>query len=156
MITQELQTIWWDYLGTTERILRSLHEQTAAVMLRDVNRVESLQPEITRLLDSLQTIDERAVTCAKGLAEKLGAEPNFRSLVNALSEDEARHVHALANRVKAAAQSVQGVVRKNQALIENELTFVTGSLHLLARAAENENGKFATKSHAAVLIDQKA
>ncbi|KAA0228257.1 MAG: hypothetical protein AKCLJLPJ_01118 [Fimbriimonadales bacterium] len=156
MKTKQLQACWWDYLSTSERLLRSLHEQTAAVVLRDVERVERLQPEIERLLTLLQAIDDKAVTSAKELAGELGVDPNFRSLVNALSSEEQRSVHALANRVKAAAQSVQAVIQKNQALIENELAFVSGSLHVMARAAENHEGQFGQKTHAAVLVDERA
>lgn len=156
MITNELQKLWWDWLGQSERLLRSLHEQTAAVMLRDVERVERLQPELTRMIIQLQEIDGRAVAVAKKLAEDLGTQPNFRSLVTALEKAEAQQVIALSNRVKAAAQTVQGVIEKNQSLIENELAFVSGSLHLLAKAVEESEGKFAQKSHAAVLVDQVA
>ncbi|KXK16143.1 MAG: hypothetical protein UZ18_ATM001001405 [Armatimonadetes bacterium OLB18] len=36
MKTRELQTHWWEWLGASERLLRTLHEQTAALTLRDV------------------------------------------------------------------------------------------------------------------------
>jgi hypothetical protein len=156
MMTKELQAIWWEWLGDSERLLRTLHEQTAAVMLRDAGRVERLQPEIDRQIEHLREIDERAVACAQRLAETLGAEPTFRSLVAALPDAEAKEVHAVANRVKAASQSVGGVVAKNQALIENELAFVAGSLHLMARATEEKEGAFGTRTHAAVLLDETA
>ena len=29
--TKQLQTLWWDWLSTAERLLLSLHEQTAAL-----------------------------------------------------------------------------------------------------------------------------
>jgi hypothetical protein len=54
MKTRELQTLWWDWLGTSERLLRSLHEQTAAVTLRDVARVERIQPELDQMLRRAQ------------------------------------------------------------------------------------------------------
>ncbi|MCH8274230.1 MAG: flagellar export chaperone FlgN [Armatimonadetes bacterium] len=156
MITNELQKIWWDWLSTSERMLRSLHEQTAAIMLRDVERVEKMQPELTRLIQALRETDDRAVACARGLAEKLGVEPNFRSLVSTLEKEEQRQVQALANRVKAAAQTVQRVMRKNQTLIENELAYVAGSLHMLAKTSEDREGDFGQRTHAAVLLDEKA
>lgn len=156
MKTNELQKLWWEWLGQSERLLRGLHEQTAAVMLRDVERVEKLQPELTRMIVQLQEIDERAVAAAKVLAEELGAKPSFRSLVEALEKTEAQQFIALSNRVKAAAQNVQGVIEKNQALIINELAYVEGSLHLIAKAQEESEGQFGQKSHAAVLLDQVA
>ena len=103
MKTSELQKLWWDWLGQSERLLRSLHEQTAAVMLRDVERVERLQPELTRMIVALKEIDDNAVVLAKGLADELGTKPNFRSLVDALEKAEAQQVIALSNRIKAAA-----------------------------------------------------
>jgi CO dehydrogenase nickel-insertion accessory protein CooC1 len=156
MKTDELQKLWWEWLGQSERLLRSLHEQTAAVMLRDVERVERLQPELSRLIAQLQEIDERAVTVAKRLAENLGIQHGFRSLVTVLEKAEAEQFIALSNRVKAAAQNVHAVIDKNQTLIENELAYVAGSLHLLAKAADASEGQFGQKSHAAVLLDERA
>ncbi|HWP30861.1 MAG TPA: flagellar export chaperone FlgN [Fimbriimonadales bacterium] len=155
MKTKELQTIWWEYLSTAERLLRSLHEQTAAIMLRDVERIERLQPELESLLEQLVQVDEKAVACARKLTSELNVPNNFKSLVEALDEGEAKSVHALANRVKASAQTVQSVIEKNQNLIENELAFVAGSLHLLAKIVENREGDYGIRTHAAVLIDQR-
>ena len=70
MKTRELQTLWWDWLGTSERLLRSLHEQTAAVTLRDVARVERIQPELDALIERMRLIDEQAVACANRLADE--------------------------------------------------------------------------------------
>lgn len=156
MISEPLQMIWSEYLAESERLLGSLHEQTAAVMLRDPARLERIQPELTKRIALIQSIDERAIDCAKGLAERAGCEPNFRSLVKTLEVKEGRQLHALANRVIQTAQRVQGVIRKNQALIENEMAFNAGSLALIAKAVEDEEGKFGVKTHAAVLIDQVA
>lgn len=155
MITNELQAIWREWLAESERVLRLLHEQTAGVMLRDVERVERLQPEIEKHIEILREIDSRAVECARTIAEQLGCKPSFKDMVSKLDREEAQAVHAIANKVKAAAQNVQGVVTKNRALIENELAYVAGSLHLLAKTAENQEGAFGTRSHAAVLLDQK-
>ncbi|MER3412783.1 MAG: hypothetical protein C4341_00800 [Armatimonadota bacterium] len=155
--TKSLQTIWWEWIGTSERLMRSLHEQTAAIMLRDVDRVQELQPEIERMIQSLRAIDERASNEAKRLAETIGAEPTFRGLTEALTDaKDKEQLIALANRVRAAAQTIQGLVRKNQALIENELAYVAGTLHLLAQSAQKEQGPYKEGSHAAVLLDEVA
>lgn len=156
MITKELQAIWREWLGESEHLLRLLHEQTAGVMLRDVARVERLQPEIDRHIETLREVDSRAVECARKITDRLGCKPSFKDIVAKLDKEEAQAVHAIANRVKAAAQTVQGVVAKNRSLIENELAYVAGSLHLLAKTAENQEGAFGTRTHAAVLLDQKA
>ena len=156
MKTKELQELWWNWLGTSERLMRSLHEQTAAVMLRDIERVERLQPELARLIENLQEIDAKALACAEGLVVSLKVKPGFRSLVDALEKEEGQQVRQLSNRVKVAAQTIEELLEKNQALIENELAYVTGSLHMLAKASQDEDGKFGQRSHAAVLIDEKA
>ncbi len=156
MKTRELQTLWWDWLGTSERLLRSLHEQTAAVTLRDVARVERIQPELEQLLERVKEIDQAAAACAKKLAEEMGTEPNLRSLVTALEKAEAQQLQGLANRVKVAARNLQDVFAKNRALIENELTYVNGSLTLIVKASTESGGKFGTRAGTAVLVDQAA
>jgi hypothetical protein len=156
MKTRELQTLWWDWLGTSERLLRSLHEQTAAVTLRDVARVERIQPELDTLLERVKSIDENAAACAKKLAEELGTEPNLRSLVSALDKAEAQQLQGLANRVKVAARNLQEVFAKNRALLENELSYVNGTLTLIARASAENGGKFGVQGRTAVLVDQAA
>lgn len=155
MKTRELQTLWWDWLGTSERLLRSLHEQTAAVTLRDVARVERIQPELDTLLERVQSIDEAATACAKKLAEELGTEPNLRSLVCVLEKAEAQQLQGLANRVTVAARNLQDVLRKNRSVIESELIYVNGTLTLIAKAGEESKGKFGTRA-GAVLVDQAA
>jgi hypothetical protein len=156
MKTRELQTLWWDWLGTSERLLRSLHEQTAAVTLRDVARVERIQPELDQLLERVKMIDESAAACAKKLAEELGTEPNLRSLVTVLEKAEAQQLQGLANRVTVAARNLQDVFQRNRTLIENELSYVNGSLTLIARAAVESSGRFGAKGQGAVLVDQAA
>lgn len=156
MKTRQLQTYWWDWLGTSERLLRTLHEQTAALTLRDVARVERLQPDLDSLIARMKQIDSDATTCAKELAEELGSEPNLRSLVNVLEKAEAQEVQSIANRVRVAAQHIEGVMQKNRALIENELTYVNGTLTLIAKTAAEAKGPYEGPKHGAVLMDQAA
>jgi hypothetical protein len=156
MKTKQLQTYWWDWLSTSERLLRVLHEQTAALTLRDVARVERIQPDLEGLLTLMKEIDDNAAACAKTLAEELGTEPNLRSLVLALEKAEAQQVQQIANRVKVAAQHVEAVMAKNKALIENELTYVNGTLTLIAKTATENTGPYTGSRQGAVLIDQAA
>lgn len=156
MKTKQLQTYWWDWLGTSERLLRVLHEQTAALTLRDVARVERIQPDLDGLLTLMREIDANAAACAKTLAEELGAEPNLRSLVHVLEKAEAQQVQQIANRVKVAAHHIEGVMAKNKALIENELTYVNGTLTLIAKTAAEAKGPYISSSKGAVLLDQAA
>ena len=156
MKTKQLQTYWWDWLGTSERLLRVLHEQTAALTLRDVARVERIQPDLDGLLELMKEIDGSAAACAKSLAEELGTEPNLRSLVHALEKAEAQQVQQIANRVKVAANHIEGVMAKNQSLIENELTYVNGTLTLIAKTATEAKGPYTGVRCGAVLVDQAA
>lgn len=156
MKTRQLQTLWWDWLGTSERLLRVLHEQTAALTLRDVARIERLQPDLDSLIERMREIDTEAAACAKELAEELGTEPNLRSLVNALEKAEAQQAQSIANRVKVAANHIEGVMQKNRALIENELTYVNGTLTLIAKTASEAKGPYERPTHGAVLLDRAA
>jgi Rad3-related DNA helicase len=156
MKTRELQKLWWDWLSTSERLLRSLHEQTAALTLRDVARVERIQPELDSLLESIRGIDDKAAACALTLAEELGSEPSLRSLVTFLEKEESQQVQALANRITVAARNVQEVIAKNRKLIESELTYVDGTLSLIAKAAQEGETPYKKQAKAAVLVDQAA
>lgn len=155
--TKELQRLWWDWLSTSERLLSTLHEQTAALTMRQVDRVETLQPELDQLMAKMGAIDDLAVDCAKKLAEESGCEPNLRSLVVALEKKEGEEVQALANRVIVAGRNVQNVISKNKALIENELEYVNGTLTVVAQVSQEAQGPYrAKRSQANVLMNQAA
>jgi hypothetical protein len=156
MKTRELQTLWWDWLSTSERLLRSLYEQTAALTLRDVNRVERIQPELDTLMERVKSIDEAAAACANKLAGELGCEPHIRGLVRVLDKAEAQQLQGLANRVMVAARNVQAVLKKNRTLLDNEMTYINGTLTLIAKASIEGAGPFAGKKAPAVLLDQAA
>jgi hypothetical protein len=157
MKTRELQTLWWDWLGTSERLLRSLYEQTAALTLRDVARVERIQPELDALMSKIRELDNEAVARARKLAEELDTEPTLRGLLRVLDKAEAQQLQGLGNRVTVAARNVQAVLKKNRALIENEMTYINGSLTLIAKAAVETQGRFgADGARTAVLVDQAA
>ncbi len=155
--TKELETLWWDWLSTSERLLRSLHEQTAALTLRQVERVENIQPELDSLMARMTEIDDLAVTTAKELAEEVGCEPNLRSLVAVLEKAEAQQLQNIANRVIVAGRNVQDIIAKNKALIENELAFVNGTMALVAREAVTQQSEYTGQVRQAnVLMNQVA
>jgi flagellar biosynthesis/type III secretory pathway chaperone len=154
---KELETLWWDWLSTAERLTRTLHEQTAALTLRQVERIEKLQPEMESLMQRMAEIDDRAAASARKLAEELGCEPNLRSLVGVLDKPEAQAVQALANRVIVAGRNIQEIIAKNKALIENELEYVNGTLALVAREATESPTAYPKKRRqATMLVDQAA
>ena len=144
--TKELQSLWWDWLSTSERLLLSLHEQTASLTLRRIERLEEIQPEVDSMMEKLREIDDNAVASAKRLAEEFGCEPSLQGLVGVLEKAEAQEVQAIANRVIVAGRSVQNVINKNRALIENELEYVNGTVALVSRVAHEQQGPYANKA----------
>ncbi len=155
--TKELQRLWWDWLSTSERLLSTLHEQTAALTMRQVDRLETLQPEMDILMSKMAAIDDHAASCAKAMAEGFGCEPNLRSLVASLPKAEGEEVQSIANRVIVAGRNVQKVIDKNRALIENELEFVNGTMTVIAQEAVVSQGPYQGKrSQANVLMNQAA
>jgi predicted membrane chloride channel (bestrophin family) len=156
MKTRDLQQLWWDWLGTSERLLRSLYEQTAALTLRDVARVERIQPELDQMLAKLRELDAQAVTLAHKLAGELETEPNLRSLASVLEKAEAQALMGLGNRVTVAARNVQDVLKKNRTLIENEMNYINGSMTLVAKAAVQAQGPFNSSKPDSILVDQAA
>ena len=155
--TKQLQTLWWDWLSTAERLLLSLHEQTAALTLRRVERLEAIQPEIDTMMTKLKEIDDKAVTSAKGLAEEFGCEPELRSLVDVLEKAEAQEVQSFANRVIVVGRNVQELIDRNRALIENELEYVNGTLAIVDRTVREQQGPYVAKTKAGSLVmDQVA
>jgi len=157
MKSRELQRAFWDWLSTAERLNRSLAEQQAALQLRDVARVESIQPELEMLSNRMREIDQTAAASTETLAEQLGTQANVRSIVEALNPAEARQVESLTKRVEVVAANLEERSLRNRKLIENELTYVGGTLALIAQAAQEQQGAFAsTTTLGPVLVDQVA
>jgi len=149
---KQLEQLWWDWLSTAERLLRSLHEQTAALTLRQTERVQKIQPELDNLMNLMDEIDEKAVVCAKELAEELGTEANLRSLAQMLEKADAQQLQSVANRVIVVGRNVQTIVAKNRALIENELEYVNGTMALVAKAASDQQGPYSQATVAPNLV----
>ena len=159
MKSRQLLTMWSEWLSISDKLLRSLHEQTVAVTLRDVSRVERLQPELDELTSEIRKIDAEALAEAKRLAEELGVStPNLRCLVSALDKSEAAQVQQTANKILSASQNIQDVVSKNRKLFEAEMTYINGTLTLIAKAAVVGKGPYRTrKSNSnSVLVDAAA
>lgn len=157
MTTRELQILWWDWLSSAERLLRVLGEQTTALTRRQPERLEELQPELERLLSHLRKLDEEAVVSATKLAGELGVEPNFRSIVGTLKSAEAQQVITLSNRVRAVSQNVRESLSKNRTLIESELSYVNGTLAIVAMAIQDDSASYVSKAkRTPALVNQVA
>jgi len=156
-ITKELEQLWNAWLKTSDDLVATLHQQTAALTMRQVERIEALQPTLDGMMDQMQAIDDKAAACAKGLAEQLGCEPSLRGLVHVLEKADAQNLQALANKVIVAGRNVQRVIDKNKALIENELAYVNGSLTVIVNESQKAEGPYAPRrSQANVLMNQAA
>ncbi|MBL8047447.1 MAG: flagellar export chaperone FlgN [Chthonomonas sp.] len=157
MITRELQILWWDWLSSAERLVRSLGEQTTALARREPDRLDQVQPEIERLLAHLRKLDEEAVVSATKLAGELGVDPSFRSIVGALKEAEAQQVGQLATRVRSASANIKTILAKNRKLIESELAYVNGTLAIVAQAIQDDSASYVTKAkRTPALVNQVA
>lgn len=153
MKSRQLIILWSDWLSASERMLRCLHEQTVAVTLRDVPRVERLQPELDELTEMIRIIDGKAFAEAKRLAEELGASvPSLRGLVSVLEKTEAAQVQLTANKVLSASQNIQDVVYKNRKLFESEMTYINGTLTLIAKAAITGKGPYRARKNNSVSV----
>jgi hypothetical protein len=151
---RRLEAQWAAWLATSERLLKTLHEQTVALTLRDTERLARLQPEIDTMLEQMRQADEEAVACVYRLAEELGCEPRLRSLTHALDKAEAQSLQAVANQVVVAERHASQVIAKNRALVENELDHIGGTLALIAREASvpsNPYGDRTAPTHAVVM-----
>ncbi len=159
MKAKKLLSLWTEWMKASETFLMSLHEQTAAVTMRDVERVERLVPDLQAQLAEVRRIDTEAMSEAKRLAEELGAPvPSLRGLVSVLDKDEAASVQATANKVLVNSQRIQDVMRKNRALIESEMTYVNGTLTLIARVANEQKGPYRGRpaNPTSILVDAAA
>lgn len=134
MNTREISALWAEWHRSAERLLLLLHEQTAAVTLRDVPRVERLTPLILEGMEELRALDALAVDALKALAARLDVSPGLRAIVAALPKPEGAPLQALANKIVVLEGKIAHVVAKNRRLLEAEMTWVDGTLTLIARA----------------------
>lgn len=159
MKSKTLLNLWTEWLSTSEKLLRCLHEQTAAVTLRDVARVERLQPELEMFTNKLREIDTKAVTEAQRLAEELNAQvTNLRGLVDVLDKNEGAQVQLTANKIVIAAQTIKDVNAKNKKLIESEMNYINGTFTLIAKAGADKKGPYRTRksNENSILVDSAA
>lgn len=157
MKTLELQNLWHDWLSASDKLTGILHEQTVALTLRDVARVENIQPNLDHWMSELRRLDSRAVACANELAAKLGVESNLRSLARELEKAEGQRLQELGNKVIMTTRNLSHLIAKNRTLIQSELMFVNGTLTLIAKTVESQNRPLRGKvTNTPILVDQAA
>lgn len=159
MKTKKIMALWAEWQLAADKLLRVLHEQTVAVTLRDVDRVERLQPDLEAYTRQIREIDAQALSEAKRLAEDLGVPATgLRSLVLGLDKTEGQNLQATANKVLQISQKIQEVIAKNRKLMESEMTYINGTLTLIAKAAVTEKGPYRTRksTRKSILVDAAA
>lgn len=134
MNIREISALWAEWIRSAERLLLLMHEMTAAVTLRDVPRVERLTPLIADGMEELRALDGLAVDALRALAERLGVVPGLRAIVAALPKVEGQALQATANKIVVLEGKIGHVCAKNRKLLEAEMTYVDGTLTLIARA----------------------
>lgn len=150
MTVKAILTAWNDWLSAGDRLLITLHEQTAAVTLRDVARLDRLTPQVGEGLKQVREADARASEAIKGLASSLGVEPGLRAIVAALPKADGQLVQATANKIVVLDQRIGIVIARNRELLQKETTYVDGTLTLIAKAAQKGGKAKAPYGKAAV------
>lgn len=136
MQTRQLQESWLIWLDTSDRLLRSLHEQTVAITLRDTERYRRLKPESDQMMVQLKEIDADVVTIAREVANQLGTAPSVHDMASVLDKEESMSLRGLANRVTVASRTIQAVASKNEELVAQRFAVVEfEEAGILARAA---------------------
>ena len=156
MQTKPLQSLWWDWLGTAERLLNLLHEQGVALMTRNFPKVEKIQNELNGILTRMHQIDQNATLLAKKLAIELGGKPNLNSLLTHLGENEASQIKTMIQRIKTVGKNLKERLHTNRTLLENELNYIHGTLTLMAKTASEQQNLYGKQSQTPFLIDQTA
>lgn len=139
MTLKTILAAWNDWLSAGDRLLISLHEQTAAVTLRDVTRLDRLTPQVGEGMKLVREADAQASEGLKALAEELGVEPGLRAIVAALPKVEGQLLQATANKIVVLDQRIGIVIARNRELLQKETTYVDGTLTLIAKAAKPKN-----------------
>ncbi len=156
MKTKTLQNLWWDWLGTAERLLNLLHEQGVALMTRNFPKVEKIQNELNGIIARMHQIDQHATLVAKKLAVELGGKPNLKSLLTHLEEKEASQMKTMIQRIKTVGKNLKERLYTNRALLENELNYIHGTLTLMAKTASEQQNLYGKQSQTPFLMDQTA
>ena len=124
MQTRELQENWLLWLDASERLQRSLHEQTVAITLRDADRIERLGPETEQMQLRLKELGEDLEALTRSTAKCLGTEATTQAIAAALEKTEAQSLNGLANRAIVAGRTVEYLLQKNTALFNGRYAVV--------------------------------
>ena len=112
MQLEALIASWNQWLKTSDELIQVLHEQTAAITLRNQPKVEELSLEITHFLAELSALDQQAMQNAAALSATRARTKDL------LDKAETQELLAMANRVKVTARALNELIEKNRVLEE--------------------------------------
>ncbi len=156
MKTRRLQTLWWDWLSTAERLERILNEQSIKLVGRDIHEVDKLQPEVDRLLMRLKNVDDQAVAVREDISRQLGVSSAIEEIMDQLSERESMQLMSITNKVKIVSRNISRQIEHNRKLATNEYDFIHGTVTQLVKAAVNSNRTMGMKTTTEGLLDNIA
>lgn len=107
---------WNQWLLSSNDLMQVLHEQTAAITLRNHVRQEEIDSEITHCLAELAALDEQASGHANALAAEKGLSRSSLGWKGCLEKAAALELLAMANQVKVAARELDVLMEKNRQL----------------------------------------
>lgn len=112
-LASRLIDIWTEWLSTCDATIASLHEQTAALVLRDPDKLQQVRMASQEGIDSLRFMDRLASDAIEELAADLETAVDVIAISRALPKLEGEKLHALANQVAVSARYLASVQAKN-------------------------------------------
>lgn len=158
--TKQLERLWQDWHKQADEAMTVLYEQTAALTLRDMDRIEEISPRLEAKMALLAATDAQAVEEGKRLAFSMECEPKLDAVIQQLPESIGTRVRKAANDVIVKCRKMQSIIDKNQRLIENELEYQQGTMALVCTEVIEQRRSYGDRHrgvrNASILIDQAA
>ncbi len=133
-----------DELALQTRHARLLESQQLALLACDRVRFTALQDEYALVLVQLEAQDSAR---RAALTDENGEPVSLPALKEQCGERNKATVQALEDSLRRTLDQVQGLTRRNQTLIQNELNYLAFSLDLFVEAGRSaDNGYAAQRS----------
>lgn len=115
-LTTALHDAYESWLATYNDAAIAMHEQTAAIVLRDSQKLSLVAETTNAHLIKLHEIEAEANRILSELADHCGTPTSILCLSRALPSGEGEKLHALANRIVVASRTLMSINRKNHRL----------------------------------------
>jgi hypothetical protein len=135
---QPLTHLLREELALQTRHCRLLETQQAALMNCDRSRFAAVQQEYAALAERLKVQTEARLAL---MCDEDGHALPFSVLLEALPETDRKQIVRLRERVQGVLEHAQGLCRRNEKLIQNELRYIAFALELFVDAGRRaDNG----------------